>query len=401
MDAQQIEEIQNKLASVSVLPLNVFGMNVNIVEVKNGGDCYRHIRECVEKDTLVIFDYNGVIVNDQLKPNYDILKLFNELPCRKLCLSMQGVGSIPFLQDLFKSLNACEYDFSQSWNDFSFASEKPELMNPDKPQKEDNAAYKDGVIVCGVGTTKGNALSWFLERINFTPPKIFFIDDMQEFLEDIRRVCAESSTPYLGLLYNSKLDLQATHIKKIMDMVECKLCPDRKTIVALVGGLWSSKNTREQEIVDFFSELGKKKNVIRLYVTSVCRKNITDNDFHKYLELIKQAGCDFAKDWEFLFKPEALLRADEKRPDRNIMFKSGVLVGNFYNEEGACLQWFLSKLNVAEHKISPKIIFVRYVYDYKLGQIYSAVKSLNLNIEALPIVWPDITNSPRDFGDFY
>jgi len=62
------------------------------------------------------------------------------------------------------------------------------------------ARFKDGVIV-GNSNNKGFLVREFLEKIQFRPKKLLFIDDSEHFIVDVENVFKESKTDVIALRY--------------------------------------------------------------------------------------------------------------------------------------------------------------------------------------------------------
>ncbi len=87
-------------------------------------------------------------------------------------------------------LNTVDIDLSQAspvCEDFMFRNPKPVL-------------FSKGILFCA-GTHKGEALSAFLEHLDYTPKQIVFIDDKLRQLERVDACCKAKNIPFVGLRY--------------------------------------------------------------------------------------------------------------------------------------------------------------------------------------------------------
>lgn len=74
----------------------------------------------------------------------------------------------------------------------------PILMTSEIPQ--DPAIFREGVIFSGY-YDKGDALEQFLTAVAWTPKRIIFADDFNEYLEGVMTMCKKKNIDFLGIHY--------------------------------------------------------------------------------------------------------------------------------------------------------------------------------------------------------
>jgi len=206
--------------------------------------------QSVDKDTLVIFDVNNVLMNwnDQilksknantakelsksLKERITNKTLRNEIisilflesktspidremvslvsnlqnnNIKVLVLTSWSTGSfglIPKAEDLrLTQLTEHGYNFKKSWPHLQTKNLRSLLEDPHKSEP----IYKDGVVFVD-GNSKGKTLEAFLQYANFKPKKIIFIDDKSEYLDSVNEFSQKHHFEFMGIEYTKAYD---------------------------------------------------------------------------------------------------------------------------------------------------------------------------------------------------
>jgi len=103
----------------------------------------------------------------------------------------------------FQELKKLGIDFSSSFPQYT-SFEMPELSD-----KKPAPVFHKGVIPTS-HCTKGEALVGFLNRINWWPTRIIFIDDKIENLKEVAQIAKERNINFLGLHYRAAENLPCT-----------------------------------------------------------------------------------------------------------------------------------------------------------------------------------------------
>lgn len=68
-------------------------------------------------------------------------------------------------------------------------------------QQEFPCLFKDGILFCGTANDKGTMILKLLEKLNYQPLKIIFIDDDMQNILSIKKALADSFIEYIGIHY--------------------------------------------------------------------------------------------------------------------------------------------------------------------------------------------------------
>lgn len=80
---------------------------------------------------------------------------------------------------------------------------------PNKIQFNPTAAYEKGILYTGPKLCKGESLVLFLEKIDYTPKKIVFVDDSKHHVEDVYKTLSSKNIPVTCLRYGATDDREA------------------------------------------------------------------------------------------------------------------------------------------------------------------------------------------------
>ena len=103
----------------------------------------------------------------------------------------------------FQELKKLGIDFSSSFPQY-ISFEMPELSD-----KKPAPVFHKGIVPTS-HCTKGETLVGFLNKINWWPNRIIFIDDKIENLKEVAQIAKEKNIDFLGLHYRAAEDLPCT-----------------------------------------------------------------------------------------------------------------------------------------------------------------------------------------------
>jgi len=65
------------------------------------------------------------------------------------------------------------------------------------------ALYKNGILFISLFNKKGVALKTFLQKLNYQPQKIIFVDDKLSHIQDVAEACTVLDINYIGIRYGA------------------------------------------------------------------------------------------------------------------------------------------------------------------------------------------------------
>jgi len=211
----------------------------------------------VQKDDLVIFDIDNTLVEPvQLLGSdqwfYATLEKYKSLKCEQALekvlseyFSIQHASNVKTVEDTTQNVietlqkqNTYVIGLTTRHIDMLYCTFKQfRQLNIDLTKTSicsdvlffnvnDGVLYKKGILFCS-NAHKGTALFSFLDKINYTPKRVVFINDKRTHLEQIENCCKNKNIPFLGLRYgyldekikkmNYKIaEIQLEHFKKII-----------------------------------------------------------------------------------------------------------------------------------------------------------------------------------------
>jgi len=120
-----------------------------------------------------------------------------------------SVGSIRRFEDhRFNDLKSLDVDFSDTVRAYPDITITELSHLKDSPMAQKNKNFlKHPVFYKGILLTakyeKGEVLKAFLDKINWWPKKIIFIDDHLKYLKDVQRVAKDKGVDFVGLYYRA------------------------------------------------------------------------------------------------------------------------------------------------------------------------------------------------------
>lgn len=233
-----------KKITIALMTLCAAFCQAQIVQEGEMNQIFNHL-EKIDSDTLVLFDVDMVLVQPSdpafqmanIKQHGAIVKrIMHQIPSEQLMLFLglmstkselilieeglpgyvqklqqKGIPVMAFTANLTGSLGEIRMEewriktLRQLGFDFSHSPFKETLILHDlPPYRGSYSAYQEGILfVNGRVISKGTALLSFLEKIDFSPKKIIFIDDREENLKSVEEALQtlERSIEFLGIHY--------------------------------------------------------------------------------------------------------------------------------------------------------------------------------------------------------
>jgi hypothetical protein len=96
-----------------------------------------------------------------------------------------------------KQLKSVDIDFSAS-----FPLTKPLIFNQIKPYRNQHPEFKQGILAAN-GEQKGAALIAFLQKIDYKPNTIIFVDDREKNIQDVEKSLSQynAKIKFIGIIY--------------------------------------------------------------------------------------------------------------------------------------------------------------------------------------------------------
>ena len=121
------------------------------------------------------------------------------------------IGQISSHEDLrLAKLMKHGIDFSQS------APSPDKFVLTEVISQSSFPVYKNGILFVEK-ESKGIALDAFLQRIKWTPSKVFFVDDKIDYLKSVQSTVAERGLPFLGFHYTASFNDLSTLDESVVE----------------------------------------------------------------------------------------------------------------------------------------------------------------------------------------
>jgi hypothetical protein len=126
-------------------------------------------------------------------------------------------GNIKSMEDWrHHELSKNGYHFEQSWKklkDKTFEGLK--ITGKGLPVKGDSEPMFMKGIVFTSGVSKGKVLEAFLKYAQFTPKKLFFVDDKKKNIESVQDIALAHNIPFVGVEYTAASNVQKESLNEM------------------------------------------------------------------------------------------------------------------------------------------------------------------------------------------
>lgn len=156
-----------------VKKLNVNGLSEQEALKKTSGEwCQVHAITKVR----TLEDNTSVLIENLQNQNYSFIALTTRHP--------------KYAEVTFRELNDVGIDF---------ANTSMKIKNCELPEK--NIKVKEGIIFISLENRKGDVLKEFLQKNEYYPKKIIFVDDKLEHVKDVAEACMQLDIDFVGIRY--------------------------------------------------------------------------------------------------------------------------------------------------------------------------------------------------------
>ena len=168
-----------------------------------------------------------------------IIETIKESKAKVIALTMAATGEIDSFGRLeilrFTDLKSLGIDFSNTFKEFQdlklfelyYHGESSE--SKDDPHFSRHPVFYKGILLTA-WYKKGEILRTFLDKVNWWPKKIIFIDDRLKYLKSVKKIAQERNIDFLGLEYRAAEVAPVDIEPKIAEFQMYYLMKDRKWI---------------------------------------------------------------------------------------------------------------------------------------------------------------------------